>query len=504
MSWPAFPAHASTGRIRHASRCIVRFVFVLLLGVAGLRARAATPPDILFLFADDQRADTIGAWGNAHIRTPNLDRLVAEGFSFRGNYCFGGNNGAVCIPSRAMLMSGRTWFHVDPAISDAPTFPEVLRSRGYTTFGAGKWHNGQKSFVRSFSEGRSVHLGGMADHTKVPVQDLRPDGTFTPARAAARFSSEEFADAAIEFLRRPPDGRPSLAYIAFTAPHDPRNPPEDWRARYHADLPPLPKNYLPQHPFDNGQLVIRDEELLPWPRPPAMVREQLAEYYGLVSHLDAQIGRILAALKASPRGTNTIVIYAADHGLALGSHGLLGKQNVYEHSMRCPLIIAGPGIPAGRSTEAFTYLFDLFPTICGLAGVPLPAGLEGSDLRPIWSGEQERVRDSVFLPYLGLMRSVREGRWKLICYPEVAHRQLFDLQDDPDELVDVSGDPGNAGRIAHLLDVMKGWQARVGDTQPLAADHPKPLRRDLTGRARLPDSWQPAWIVEKYFRAPRP
>ncbi|MEI6358233.1 MAG: sulfatase-like hydrolase/transferase, partial [Verrucomicrobiota bacterium] len=223
MSWSATAADASTGRIRHASRCIVRFFFVLLVGVVGLRARAATPPDILFLFADDQRADTIGAWGNVHIRTPNLDRLVAEGFSFRGNYCFGGNNGAVCIPSRAMLMSGRSWFHVDPAISDVPTFPEVLRSRGYTTFGAGKWHNGQKSFVRSFSEGRSVHLGGMADHTKVPVQDLRPDGTFTPARAAARFSSEEFADAAIEFLRRPPDGRPSLAYIAFTAPHDPRN-----------------------------------------------------------------------------------------------------------------------------------------------------------------------------------------------------------------------------------------------------------------------------------------
>src|SRR5690606_646761 len=210
---------------------------------------------------------------------------------------------------------------------------------------------------------------------------------------------------------------------------------------YRESPPPLPENFLPQHPFDNGQLVLRDENLAPWPRPPEMIREQLAEYYGLISHLDAQIGRVLEALAASPHATNTIIVFAADHGLALGSHGLLGKQNVYEHSMRCPLIIAGPGVPAGGSTEAFTYLLDLMPTICALAGVPVPEGVEGRDISPLWTGAADRVRETVFLPYLNLMRAVRDPRWKLICYPQVNHRQLFDLWEDPHETRNRAEDP---------------------------------------------------------------
>lgn len=456
-------------------------------------------PNVLFLFADDQRADTIGAWGNPHLRTPHLDRLVARGVSFRRNYCFGGNSGAVCIPSRAMLLSGRTWFGLSHNLDQTITWPEHLRRQGYETFATGKWHNGQASFVRSFGRGRSVHFGGMDDHTRIAIQDLQPDGTWSPRRPSPRFSSEQFADEAIDFLRRPAKGRPFVAYVAFTAPHDPRNPPEAWRVTDPAKRPPLPRNYLPQHPFDNGELVLRDENLLPWPRPPEWVRDQLGDYHGLIEHLDAQVGRVLEALARSAHATNTIIVYAADHGLALGSHGLLGKQNVYEHSMRCPLIIAGPGLPAGRSTEAFTYLFDLFPTLCGLTGVPVPAGLAGQDLRPLWTTPGARVRDSVFLPYQGLMRAVRDERWKLICYPRVNHRQLFDLANDPDERVDVSGDPGNAAIVSGLLARMAEWQARVGDTQPLTVPNPRPLMRDLTGHPRKPDAWQPRWIVEKYF-----
>ena len=303
----------------------LRRIFLLLWCGATLQlaGSAASRPNLLFLFADDQRADTVGAWGNPHIQTPHLDRLVAQGFSFRNNYCFGGNSGAVCIPSRAMLMSGRTWFHVQHSLAGTTTFPEHLRAQGYQTFATGKWHNGQESFLRSFAEGRSVHFGGMDDHTRVAVQDLKPDRTFTPKKPAARFSSEQFAEEAIQFLEQRTNTAPFLAYIAFTAPHDPRNPPAEWREHYYARKLPLPRNYLPQHPFDNGQLVLRDENLLPWPRPPELLRDQLAEYYGLISHLDSQIGRILEALQRSPVATNTLIIYAADHGLALGSHGLL-------------------------------------------------------------------------------------------------------------------------------------------------------------------------------------
>ncbi len=459
----------------------------------------ASRPNILFLFADDQRADTVAAWGNPHLQTPHLDRLAAEGFSFRNNYCFGSNSGAVCVPSRAMLMSGRTWFNVPHTLAGVVTFPERFRQQGYETFGTGKWHNGQESFLRSFSVGRSVHFGGMDDHTQAAVQDLNPDGTFTPRQPAGKFSSEQFADATIEFLRRSPRDPPFLAYVAFTAPHDPRNPPTEWIQRYEQPRPPLPRNYLPQHPFDNGQLVLRDENLLPWPRPPELLREQLSEYYALISHLDAQVGRILRALRESPFATNTYVVFAADNGLALGSHGLLGKQNLYEHSMRVPLIVAGPGIPPGQSTHAFTYLYDLYPTLCELAGIPAPEGLEGFDLAPLWSGRPSSVRDSVFLPYQDLMRAVRDQRWKLICYPPVHHRQLFDLQNDPDETLDVSGNPENAAEVERLLALMRDWQQRLGDQLPLTTGQPKPLMRDLTGLARQPDQWQPDWIVEKYF-----
>lgn len=240
-----------------------------LLAVCGVvvHAESRPRPNFLVLLSDDQRADTVGGWGNPHIQTPNLDRLAARGVSFRNNYCFGGNSGAVCIPSRAMLMSGRTWFRVGHDLEGVETFPSRLRGEGYQTFATGKWHNGQPSFLRSFALGRSIHFGGMDDHTKVSVQDLAPDGTFTNPRAAKRFSSEQFAEEAIGFLREQRPGAPFLAYVAFTAPHDPRNPPESWTARYRSPLPPLPRNYLPQHPFDNGQLVLRDENLLPWPRP---------------------------------------------------------------------------------------------------------------------------------------------------------------------------------------------------------------------------------------------
>lgn len=454
------------------------------------------------LLSDDQRADTIGAWGNRRIQTPNLDRLAARGVSFRNNYCFGGNSGAVCIPSRAMLMSGRNWFRVGHELEGVETFPTRLRKAGYRTFATGKWHNGKPSFLRSFEHGRSIHFGGMDDHTRVQVQDLAPDGTFSRPRPAARFSSEQFAEEAIGFLREQRPGTPFLAYVAFTAPHDPRNPPESWATRYRSQPPPLPRNYLPQHPFDNGQLVLRDENLLPWPRPPELLREQIAEYYGLISHMDQQIGRILDILDQSPVGTNTVIVFASDQGLALGSHGLLGKQNVYEHSMRAPLMIAGPGIPAGRSVEAFTYLLDLHPTLCDLTGVAPPEGLDGESLRPLWTGSRGRIRDTVFLPYLKLMRAVRDDRWKLICYPPTNHRQLFDLQNDPDERVDLGGDPDRAADIQRLLGHLKTWQDRVGDTLPLTTNRPAPLMRDLTGLKREPDGWQPRWIVEKYFGMP--
>ena len=374
-------------------------------------------PNILFLFADDQRADTIAAWGNTHIKTPNMDKLVKQGFSFRGNYIFGGNSGAVCQPIRAMLMSGKIWMHIDTkTLTGEKLMPELLHDHGYVSFGTGKWHNGEESWLRAFQNGKTMMFGGMANHLKVPVRDLGADGKLTPEHVGEKFSSELFADSAIEFLQKQKDSeQPFFAYVAFTAPHDPRMPPSPQRDYYYAHKPPLPANFAAQFPFDNGHMLeCRDENLAAWPRTETVIRDQLAEYYGMITHLDGQIGRILDALKKTGKADNTIIIYAADNGLALGSHGLMGKQNVFEHSMRVPLIFVGPGIPKNKSTTAFTYLFDVFPTVCDLTGSTPPKGLEGETLRPIWEGKKEKIRDSVFLPFLKIQRAIRDDRWKLI------------------------------------------------------------------------------------------
>ena len=455
--------------------------------------------NFLFLLADDQRADSIHAYGNNYIQTPNLDKLIARGFSFRQNYCLGSNGGAVCVPSRAMINSGRSYFNVDSKITGVKIMPELLRENGYTTFATGKWHNQEESFLRGFETGKALYFGGMADHTKVSVVDLGPEGKFINERVGEKFSSELFTNAAIEFLENHKGDKPFYAYVAYTAPHDPRNPPMKYRQMYYRNRPPLPKNFKPQHPFDNGHMVGRDENLAPWPRTEEVIRDQLAEYYGLVTHLDEHIGRVLEVLRKSRHAENTIIIYAADHGLALGSHGLLGKQSIYEHSMGCPLIFAGPGIPKGGSTKAFSYLLDIFPTVCGLTGLQAPAGVEGKDLRPIWEGRADGVRDSVFLSFSKIQRSVRDERWKLIRYPQINHTQLFDLKNDPDELNNLADEPLQAGRVKQMLQQLKELQQKVGDSLPLTVANPKPKEIDLTGTPRKPDRWQPDWIVQKYF-----
>ena len=473
---------------------------------AGFLACAPAPenaggerPNILFLFADDQRADTIGAWGNPHIQTPNLDRLVEGGFSFRSNYNLGASGAAVCVASRAMVNTGRAYFRVQNNLEGEKTLGELLRENGYATFATGKWHNERPAWLRSFQQGKNIMFGGMSDHTKVPLTDLLPNGELGNERTGDGFSSELFADAAVEFLSNYQGDQPFFAYVAFTAPHDPRQPPEEFREMYYRNRPPLPPNFLPQHPFDITNLTVRDENLAGWPRTKEVVSDQLAEYYGLITHLDGQIGRVLKALEDSGRAGNTIIIYAADHGLAVGSHGLLGKQSVYEHSQKCPLIIGGPGVPAGQSTDAFTYLMDIFPTVLRLAGAAPAENIDGIDLGPIWRGEQQKVRDTLGLAFTKAGRSIRDERYKLIRYPLINHTQLFDLIADPHEMNDLAADPAQAVRIEQMMVMLREWQAKMGDDQPLTADKPEPKEIDLTGHQREPDRWQPEWIVKKYF-----
>jgi len=478
----------------------MKHAIVALILFFPLTASAAesSRPNILLLFADDQRADTIGAWGNPHIETPNIDSLVRRGVSFKRNYCFGSNSGAVCMPSRAMLHTGKHWMHSNNQMKGETTLGQLLRANGYATFATGKWHNGSDSILRSFESAKAVYMGGMSDHTEVPLQDIS-GGQLVNKRFGDGFSSTLFADAISDFISKYDSDQPFFAYAAFTSPHDPRQPPQAYREKYYKQRPPLPTNFLPQHPFNNGFMSGRDESLAAWPRTREVVSDQLAEYYGMIDHLDVEIGKVLKALEASGKADNTIIVYAADHGLAVGSHGLLGKQSVYEHSMRCPLIFAGKGIPEGRSTNAFSYLLDIYPTLCAMAGIEPPDNQDGADLTPVITGKTDKVRDEVYLQYIQHARCVREDRWKLIRYPQINHTQLFDMKNDPHEMKNLAVAEAHKPQVDRLMKKLRAWQSEFGDKQRLTVAKPKPKAIDLTGKKRTPDRWQPKWIRDKYY-----
>jgi arylsulfatase A-like enzyme len=390
-----------------------------------------------------------------------------------------------------------------------PLLGEVLRRAGYATYGVGKWHNGAASFLRSFDRGNAVMLGGMSDHFAVPV-NRRRGGKMERYDARGKHSSELIADAAIDFLKGHASGeakgKPYFLYVAFTAPHDPRDPPKKFADMYDKKDLPLPKNFLPQHPFNlASDMTGRDEVLAPWPRPKEMIRDQLAEYYGLITHMDEQIGRILQALRDTGELENTIIIFAADNGLALGSHGLLGKQSVYEHSVGVPLIFAGPGIPRDQRRDDLVYLFDLFPTLCAMNRVAVPEGVNGKSLADVIAGKRSGLRDSAYFNYKNLQRAVRDDRWKLIAYPKINHVQLFDMKADPDEMHNLAGRSEQANRVAAMKKLLLEWEQKLGaKAMPLTVAKPLPREIDLTGHKRTSDQWQPQWIRKKYFAEKAP
>jgi arylsulfatase A-like enzyme/acetyl esterase/lipase len=456
-------------------RFLVSFGF-LAAAPAGSATSSATNqgtrPNVLFFFMDDQRADTIAALGNPHIRTPHIDRLVRKGVSFQRAYMMGGMQGATCVPSRAMLLTGQSLFHVDEKLMRDETWPAAFGRAGYSTFISGKWHNTPPSLPKSFQHGRSIFVGGMTDPMKAKLSHL--DGaSLTAPVVSERHACAVFADEAIAFLREQ-QTKPFFCYVPFDGPHDPHIVPEDFPVRYDPDKLPLPVNFRPQHEWDNGEMVIRDELLLPWPRPPEQIRLMIAEYYRYISYLDAQIGRVMDALDASPHAKNTIVVFAADSGVARGSHGLIGKQNVYEHSLRVPLVIAGPGIPADKKTEAMCYLFDVLPTLGALCGVTGPKTSEGMDLTAVLRKPATPGRSTMMFAYRNSQRAFRDDRWKLIRYPEIDRAQLFDLKSDPHELTNLAERPAHAARVTAMTATLAAEMKRLGDVVPLTVSNPKP------------------------------
>jgi arylsulfatase A-like enzyme len=465
--------------LRQMSRAIGWSAFVVLLHFTANAAAADRLPNVVLLVADDLRADVLGVYGSKQCRTPNLDRLAAQGVVFTRAVC----PFPLCVPSRAEILTGCSSLKtpalatgkLDPALV---TWPAAMKGAGYRTVYTGKWHTSGRPSQHGYSETRGLYAGGgghlwkeQTDHNGRPVTGYRgwvfqsEDGkTIEPEKGIGLTPdiSRLFADAAISLIAEKPD-RPFFLHVNFTAPHDPLLMPPGYEKKYDPRQIVLPKNFAAEHPFDHGNLKGRDELLLPFPRTKTDVQDELAVYYAVVEHLDEQIGHIVASLKTSGQWENTILIFTADHGLAIGSHGLRGKQNMYEHTIGVPLIVCGPGIPAGKRLDAPIYLRDLFPTVCELAGVPIPKTVEAKSHAAVIRGTAERVHEEVYAYFMNFQRAIRADRWKLIHYPHLKRDQLFDLAADPDELNDLSADPKHAATLAELRQKLDAWRKSVSD-----------------------------------------
>ncbi len=462
----------------------ILMIAVALVGnhlAAVMTVAAERRPNVLFLLTDDQRPDTIAALGNEHIQTPNLDRLVRRGTAFTRAVCAN----PICTPSRAEILTGCSSFRNGVLDfggkfrDDIPRWPQTMRDAGYRTCYVGKWHNQGRPSDHGYAEAIGLYAGGggqwetdRVDWKGFPITGYR-GWVFQSMDGREKYPdqgvgltpdiSARFADAAIEFIKRDSAEQPFFLHVNFTAPHDPLLMPPGFEEEYDAKKLPLPKNFLSQHPFDHGNLRGRDELLLPIPRSEEIVRETIAMYYAVISHMDQQVGRILAVLDETGQTDNTIIVFSSDHGLGVGSHGLRGKQNMYEHTVNVPLIFAGPGIPRGERRDAQCYLRDLFPTVCELTSADVPRNIDGRNLAAVIAGKDDSVHPYVTCYFRDKQRMIRTDRWKLIHYPELDKYQLFDLDSDPHEMTNLSGTPAHQHAESELREQLRAWQKQVGD-----------------------------------------
>jgi len=493
-------------------RAVSLFVAVILLSSAF--AFAAERPNIVFIFADDQTFSALGALGHPIVKTPNLDRLAQQGTVFSNAYNQGGWHGAICIPSRAMLNTGRFLWHAKAEmdrgfpLSNTPTDPverkryesnfwsRILHDGGYETYFAGKWHVDGRGVDGKWVN--CVPVEPLFDHLETirgpmpPTVDSsynRPyegeedawspfDPAFQGYWSGGQHWSEVLANDATEMIAKTAKSdKPFFMYLAFNSPHDPRQAPKEFVDMYPQERMDVPPNFLPENLFKDPMgcpADLRDEMLAPFPRTEYAVRVHRREYYAIISHMDAQVGRILDALDKTGKRENTYIIFTADNGLAIGSHGLFGKQSMFEHSVKVPLIVAGPGLPKQKRIDTPVYMQDAMPTTLELAGEKIPAHVQFKSLLPLLRGERTIQHDSIYGAYnqptdVHRQRMVRHGDFKLIVYPEAKTVLLYDLKNDPHETKNLAGQAEHVQTVKELLVELARLQRETGDPMQLDA-----------------------------------
>ncbi len=468
-------------------------------------------PNILFIFSDDQCFSTIGALGNSEIQTPNLDRLVNAGTTFTHAFNMGSWSGAVCVPSRAMLNTGRfVWRAYDyesrqHELADREEmWGQLMQKAGYETYMTGKWHvktDAEKLFehVTHVRPGMpndfrtSQFFQGINEKMKDPeFNQMRPPGYFRPTGPSdeswnpwdkkfggfwegGKHWSEVLGDDAVAFLDSAKSSdSPFFMYLAFNAPHDPRQAPKEYVDMYPLENISVPESFMPEYPFKDPMGCgpgLRDEALAPFPRTEYAVRVHIQEYYAIISHMDYQIGRIIDALEKSGKADNTYIFFTSDHGLALGNHGLIGKQNMYDHSMRVPLFVVGPNVPKNEKIDVDVYLQDVMASTLELAHLEKPDYVEFNSLMPFIRGERsESFYPAIYGCYqMDRQRMIRADGFKLIVYPRVKVMRLYDLTNDPLELTDLAENRDYDEIKRRLFDQLLQLQKEMDDPLDLQA-----------------------------------
>lgn len=481
-------------------------LFVIGGGFSTYSARieAAERPNFLFILVDDQSPFDLKAYNpRSALDTPHIDRLAREGMVFDGAYHMGSFSGAVCTPSRHMIMSGRSVWRLPispqakqknlcPPELEQQTIPAVFNRAGYSTMRTCKLGNSYEAANKQFTVRRdATKRGGTAE-----------TGSAWHAEQVLRYLSDRESTG---------DKKPFLIYYGFSHPHDTRDGTPELLAKYgainHTDMsrppaahprqPALPANYLPSHPFPHGHPGLRDEVAVSgvWERRDEQtIRNEIGRQFACSENIDIQIGRVLERLQTLGQLDNTYIFYTADHGMAIGRHGLQGKQNLYQHTWRVPLIVRGPGIKPGSRVEGNVYLMDVLATLCELAGIAPPETNEGTSFRGVLKGERSTVRDVLYGVYNGGtkpgMRSVKQGDWKLVEFDvldgQVRKSQLFHLGQNPQEFL-VEHQQGDVAKLTGVQP--DSHQVNLAD-DPEHADKLREMRALLLAEMRR---WDDPW-----------
>lgn len=499
------------------NRLVLQILFLLAVSSASTSSLGAAPPqrpNIVVIMTDEHKASVMGCAGDRLARTPSLDALAKRGILFSAHYCAS----PICTPSRQSFTTGKyvsghnVWSNTPGVPEGTPSLPRVLNAVGYDSYLDGKMHykGGMTHGYQVIAEKtgavlpakeaapapvgkgtllkprRRLEAGKFADRGNELGEEFDHAGEADPLE---RFVDVIRADHAVKFLReRPADAKPFFLTVGFIAPHYPLVAPAEYLAHFQGKipLPEVPPGYLETLPL-NYKHLRNDRKFENVP--PEKARLAVEGYYARLEWIDHQIGRVLAAIEASPMAENTVVIYTSDHGENLGEHGLWWKNSLYDCGARVPLIVSWPARwKGGQQRPGVCGMLDLVQTIVALGGGKAPSDWKGTSMLPWLDDGAARWKDlAVSEYYAGYtasgMAMIRQGAWKYVYHtradeqhgPEV---ELYNLADDPGELRNLAADPTQRDRLISMRAALiaeigedpetteSRWRAGVGPTAP--------------------------------------